>query len=98
MIERYSNPEIAAIWTLESKYKYWLKVELAVCRAWHRRGVIPAAEMQEIEKKADFQVDAIAKIEAKVHHDMIAFLTNLRDNIGPASRCIHYGLTSSDVG
>ena len=98
MIERYSNPEIAEIWALKSKYKYWLKVELAVCRAWHRRGVIPATEMQEIEKKADFQVEAIAVIEAKVQHDMIAFLTNLRENIGPASRYIHYGLTSSDVG
>lgn len=98
MIERYSNPEIAEIWALKSKYKYWLKVELAVCRAWHRRGVIPMVEMQEIEKKADFQVEAIAVIEAKVQHDMIAFLTNLRENIGPASRYIHYGLTSSDVG
>ena len=98
MIDRYSNPEIAEIWTLESKYKYWLKVELAVCRAWQRRGFISAMEMQEIEKKADFQVEGIAVIEAKVHHDMIAFLSNLRENIGPAGRYIHYGLTSSDVG
>ena len=98
MIERYSNPEIAALWSLESKYKYWLKVELAVCRAWHHRGMIPAKEMQEIEKKADFQVEAIAKIEAEVQHDMIAFLKNVQDNIGPAGRYVHYGLTSSDVG
>lgn len=98
MIERYSNPEIAEIWSLQSKYKYWLRVELAVCRSWQKRGLIPLSAMQEIEKKADFQVEAIAAIEAKVQHDMIAFLSNLRENIGPASRYVHYGLTSSDVG
>ena len=97
MIKRYSNPEIEKIWSLESKYNYWLQVELAVCRSWHRLGRISKEEMQSIEKGAKFQVDGIATIEAEVHHDMIAFLTNLRDNIGPAGRHVHYGLTSSDV-
>ena len=98
MIERYSNPEISSIWKLDSKYKFWLEVELAVCRAWQRRGVIPQKDLESIEKKATFQRERIAEIEEEVQHDMIAFLSNLRENIGPAGRYVHYGLTSSDVG
>ena len=98
MIPRYSNPEIANIWTLENKYKIWLEVEVAVCEAWHKRGMIPAQDMEDIRVKAGFDVKKILEIEEVVQHDVIAFLTNVKDHIGPAGRFVHYGLTSSDVG
>lgn len=98
MIERYSNPEIAGIWSLENKFRVWLEVEIAVCESWNTRGVISDEEMAQIKNKADFQVERILEIEEEVQHDMIAFLTNVRENVGPAGRWVHYGLTSSDVG
>jgi len=97
MIPRYSRPEMAAIWTDEAKLQRWLDVELAVCRAWARRGVIPAADLAEIESKAAFSVERTLEIEKTTNHDVVAFLTNVNENIGPASRWIHYGMTSSDV-
>lgn len=98
MIDRYSNPEIASIWDLEYKFQVWVEVELAVCEAWRRRGVISDDDMQQIRQNARFQLPRILEIEKEVQHDVIAFLTNLRENIGPAGRFVHYGLTSSDVG
>ncbi|MBE7438867.1 MAG: adenylosuccinate lyase [Spirochaetales bacterium] len=98
MIDRYSNPGIARIWSLEEKYAIWLEVELAVCRAWQRRGLFTADELLEIEKKAAFDVARILEIENTVQHDVIAFLTNVKEHIGPAGRFVHYGLTSSDLG
>jgi adenylosuccinate lyase len=98
MIERYSNPEIAGIWTLENKFRIWLDVEIAVCEAWHTRGMIPDEDMAAIKEKAGFDLGRIAEIEAEVHHDVIAFLTSVKEHVGPAGRWIHYGLTSSDVG
>ena len=97
MIPRYSRPEMAAIWTDEAKLQRWLDVELAVCRAWARRGVIPAGDLAEIEAKAAFSVERTLEIEKTTNHDVVAFLTNVNENIGPASRWIHYGMTSSDV-
>lgn len=97
MIERYSRPEMAALWTLEARYRAWLKVELAVCEAWHEQGVVPDADMAEIRAKADIDVDRIEAIEATTRHDVIAFLTSLEEKIGPASRFIHLGCTSSDI-
>ncbi len=97
MIARYSNPEISKIWEPQSRFEYWLKVELAVCRAWERRGVIPKEDLEIIETKANFQIARIDEIEERVQHDLIAFLTNVRENIGPQGRFVHYGLTSSDV-
>jgi adenylosuccinate lyase len=98
MIERYSNPEISRIWTLENKYRIWLWIELEVCEAWYRRGLIPEEDIDQIRKKANFDVKRIAEIEEEVQHDVIAFLTNVKEHVGKASRWIHYGLTSSDVG
>lgn len=98
MIDRYSNPEIASIWTLENKYRIWLEVEIAVCVAWNKRGLIPDADLKVIRDRAAFNVEAISRIEAEVQHDVIAFLTNVKDHIGPAGRFVHYGLTSSDLG
>jgi len=97
MIPRYSRPEMAAIWTDEAKLQRWLDVELAVCRAWARRGVIPPGDLAEIEAKAAFSVERTLEIERTTNHDVVAFLTNVNENIGPASRWIHYGMTSSDV-
>ena len=88
---------MAAIWTDEAKLQRWLDVELAVCRAWARRGVIPPEDLAEIESKAAFSVERTLEIEKTTNHDVVAFLTNVNENIGPASRWIHYGMTSSDV-
>jgi len=98
MIERYSNPEISRIWTLENKYRIWLWIELEVCEAWYRRCLIPEEDIDQIRKKANFDVKRIAEIEEEVQHDVIAFLTNVKEHVGKAGRWIHYGLTSSDVG
>lgn len=97
MIERYSRPAMRQVWSEENKFKSWLKVELAVCEVFAGRGEIPAAEWAEIRDKAGFNVDRINEIEAEVRHDVIAFLTSVSEHVGPASRFIHLGMTSSDV-
>ncbi len=85
------------LWTLESKYQKWLEVELAVCEAWAEKGRIPSAALKEIKQKAGFDAARIDEIEANVKHDVIAFLTSVAEKVGPSSRYIHMGLTSSDV-
>ena len=97
MITRYSRPEMAAIWTEEAKLQRWLDVELAVCRAWSRAGVVPADDLAQIEAKAAFSVERTLEIEKTTNHDVVAFLTDVAEHIGPASRWVHYGMTSSDV-
>ena len=97
MIGRYSRPEMAGIWTEDAKLGRWLHVELAVCRAWARRGVVPAEDLAAIEAKAAFSVERTLEIERITNHDVVAFLTDVAEHIGPASRWVHYGMTSSDV-
>jgi adenylosuccinate lyase len=97
MIDRYSRPELRAIWSDEGRYRRWLAVELAVCRELARRGEIPAAALEAIEARAGFDVARIAEIEAEVRHDVIAFLTNVAEHVGPEARFVHHGMTSSDV-
>lgn len=97
MISRYSRPEMTALWTDEARWQVWLRIELAACRAWAKLGRIPQKELRVILKKADFDPKRIPKIEAEVKHDVIAFLTAVAEKVGPASRYIHLGLTSSDV-
>ncbi|HVF30282.1 MAG TPA: adenylosuccinate lyase [Pyrinomonadaceae bacterium] len=97
MIERYTLPEMGAIWSLENKFQKWLDVEIAVCEVHAEDDTIPAAAVEEIKKKAAFTVERISEIEKTTDHDVIAFTTNLAENIGPAARFVHYGLTSSDV-
>jgi adenylosuccinate lyase len=97
VIDRYSRPEMAALWTEEAKLGRWLEVELAVCRAWAARGVIPAGDLAAIEAGAGFSVARTLEIERTTNHDVVAFLTDVAERVGPASRWIHYGLTSSDV-
>ncbi len=88
---------MGAIWTLQNKFQKWLDVELAVCEVHAEDGTIPAEALEEIKTKAGFTVERIAEIEKVTDHDVIAFTTNLAENIGESARFVHYGLTSSDV-
>ena len=97
MIDRYSLPEIAHIWSDENRFQKWLDIEIAACEANQKLGVIPAQALKEIKEKARFETARILEIEEEVKHDVIAFLTNVAEYVGPASRYIHYGMTSSDV-
>jgi adenylosuccinate lyase len=97
MIKRYTRSEMERLWTAENRYECWLEVELAACRAMHELGIIPADDLEQILDKADFDAERIDEIEAVTKHDVIAFLTNVAEYVGPASRWIHYGMTSSDV-
>ena len=84
MIERYTLPEIGSVWTEEAKYRAWLEVELAVCRARARLGEIPAEEVDELAKKADFTVERIHEIEAETNHDVIAFVSTVAETVSTA--------------
>ena len=86
MIERYTRAEMGAIWSEDGKYRRWLDVELAVCEVHAEQGVIPATALAEIREKAAVDPARVAEIEAEVRHDVIAFLTNVAENVGPASR------------
>ena len=97
MIGRYTRPEMGRIWTLENKYRKWLDVELAVCEVLFERGGIPPEDFKTIKEKAGFDVKRIEEIERETQHDVIAFLTSVAEFVGPSSRFIHEGLTSSDV-
>lgn len=98
MIDRYCRTELKKIWNLDSKFEYYLKVELAVCEAYSDLKLFPADVLSKIKKKAKFSLERIDKIESEVHHDVIAFLTNVNENLGKdLSKYMHVGMTSSDV-
>jgi len=97
MIERYSRPDMVRIWEPENRFKKWLDVEIAACEIWTRLGKIPESSLAVIKEKADFDVKKIDEIEKVVKHDVIAFLTSVAEHVGPDSRFIHMGMTSSDV-
>lgn len=97
MIPRYSRKELTKIWSDENKFKIWLDIEILACEAQCKLGLIPEKVLQNIKKKAKFDVKKILKIEETVKHDVIAFLTNVGSYIGIDSRFIHMGMTSSDV-
>ena len=97
MIERYTLPEMGAIWSSENKFQKWLDVEIAVCEVHAEDRIIPENALEQIKSKASFTVERINEIEKTTDHDLIAFTTNLAENIGAAARFVHYGLTSSDV-
>lgn len=97
MIERYSLPRMRGIWELENKFDKWLEIEILATEAHVKLGIVPQEALDEIKAKAAFSVERIEVIEAETHHDVIAFLTNVAENVGPASRYVHYGLTSSDI-
>jgi len=97
MIPRYTRPEMGQLWDIKAKYQKWLDVEIAVCEAWAELGEIPMDAVDVIKKKATFDLKRIDEIESVVKHDVIAFLTSVAENVGPESRFIHKGLTSSDI-
>ncbi len=97
MIERYSRPEMAAIWTLENKFKLWLEIEILACESWAEMGKVPREAVEAIREKATFTVERILEIEEQTRHDVIAFTRCVAESLGPESRYVHYGLTSSDI-
>jgi adenylosuccinate lyase len=97
MIERYTLPEMGAIWQDQFKFDTWLNIEILACEARAEMGDIPKADLDEIKEKSTFNIERILEIEETTKHDVIAFLTNVAEHVGPASRHIHYGMTSSDI-
>jgi adenylosuccinate lyase len=97
MIDRYTLPEMGALWSEETKFQKWLDVEIAVCEVHAEMGTIPREALEQIKSRAKFSVARINEIEKTTDHDVIAFTTNLAESIGADSRFVHYGLTSSDV-
>ena len=97
MIPRYTRPEMGRIWTDENKFKKWLQIEILACEALAEMGEIPPEALREIKEKARFDIDRISELEKVTKHDVVAFLTAVGENVGEASRYIHFGLTSSDI-
>jgi len=97
MIERYSRKEIKSIWEEKNKYKIWLDIEIAAAQAMEKINIIPKGIAKKVKKKATINVDRIHRIESKVHHDVIAFLTSITEKVGPEGKFLHKGMTSSDV-
>lgn len=97
MIERYTRPEMGAIWSDDNKFRIWLDIEIAACEAQARLGVIPEEAVEVIRTKAQFDVQRVLEIEETTKHDVIAFLTNVAEYVGEPARFIHLGMTSSDV-
>ena len=97
MISRYTRPEMGRIWEPKNRFAKWLEVEIAACEAMAQEGLIPKEAFENIQKNAAFSVERILEIEEETKHDVIAFLTNVAEHVGPDSRFIHLGLTSSDI-
>jgi adenylosuccinate lyase len=97
MIQRYSRPEISAIWTDENRFKIWLDIEILAVEAHVKLGRVPQEALDIIKKKANFDTKRILEIEETVKHDVIAFLTNVAEYVGEPARYIHLGMTSSDI-
>lgn len=97
MIDRYSREEMKKIWDLQSKFQYYLDVEIAVAEAYAELGTFPKKDIEELKTKAKFDLERIDEIEAEVRHDVIAFLTNVNENLGELAKYMHVGMTSSDV-
>ena len=97
MIERYTRAEMGAIWTLENRFEQMLRVEKAVARAQSRLGLIPNEAAEAIGQKGKFELSKILELEKTTKHDVIAFVSNVAENVGEFGRFVHFGLTSSDV-
>ena len=97
MIPRYSRPEMAAVWAPEAKFRIWFEIEAHACDAQASLGLIPKAAAEAVWKHGAFEIERIEAIERETHHDVIAFLTNLAEHVGPQARFVHRGMTSSDV-
>ncbi|SES41751.1 adenylosuccinate lyase [Psychrobacillus sp. OK032] len=97
MIERYTRPEMGAIWTEENKYNAWLEVEILACEAWAEIGDIPKEDVVALRKNASFSVERILEIEQETRHDVVAFTRAVSETLGEERKWVHYGLTSTDV-
>ena len=97
MIPRYTLPEMAAVWSNESRLRHWLRIEVLACEAWSRLGRIPSEDLDAIRSKATVTEDRVAELEATTNHDVAAFVQAAAESVGPAGRWIHFGMTSSDL-
>ncbi|GLV14409.1 adenylosuccinate lyase [Alicyclobacillus hesperidum] len=97
MIDRYSRPEMAELWTLEARMKWWLEVEILAVEAWSELGVIPVEDARKIRENARFDVDRVLEIERETRHDVVAFTRAVSESLGEERKWVHYGLTSTDV-
>ncbi|MEY8538058.1 adenylosuccinate lyase [Lactococcus muris] len=97
VINRYSRPEMAAIWSEENKYRAWLEVEILADEAWAELGEIPAEDVRKIRENASFDVERILEIEKETRHDVVAFTRAVSETLGEERKWVHYGLTSTDV-
>jgi adenylosuccinate lyase len=97
MIARYTRPAMAAIWSEQRKYENWLRVEIAATTALARAGIVPSSAVESLQQRASFTIERIHEIEAETRHDVLAFTTAVAESVGPDSRWLHYGLTSTDV-
>lgn len=97
MIDRYTRPEMGAIWTDENRFKAWLEVEILACEAWSKLGDIPKEDVQKIREKASFNITRIKEIEEETRHDVVAFTRAVSETLGEERKWVHYGLTSTDV-
>jgi len=97
MIERYTRPEMGAIWTEENKYQAWLEVELLACEAWSELGHIPKEDVEKLRESASFEIERIHAIEQETRHDVVAFTRAVSETLGEEKKWVHYGLTSTDV-
>lgn len=97
MLERYSRPEMAQIWTEQNRFQAWLEVEILACEAWVELGVIPKEDVEALRKNASFDIDRIKEIELQTRHDVVAFTRAVSESCGEERKWVHYGLTSTDV-
>ncbi|MGM0904715.1 MAG: adenylosuccinate lyase [Bacillota bacterium] len=97
MIDRYTRPEMGAIWTEENRFQAWLEVEILACEAWSELGDIPKEDVEKIRENASFDVNRIQEIEAETRHDVVAFTRAVSETLGDERKWVHYGLTSTDV-
>ncbi|MED0656980.1 adenylosuccinate lyase [Anoxybacillus ayderensis] len=97
MIERYTRPEMGAIWTEENRFRAWLEVEILACEAWSELGVIPREDVEKIRQNASFRIERIKEIEEETRHDVVAFTRAVSETLGEERKWVHYGLTSTDV-
>ncbi|MBT2641025.1 adenylosuccinate lyase [Bacillus sp. ISL-41] len=97
MIDRYTRPEMGAIWTEENRFKAWLEVEILACEAWAELGDIPKEDVKKLRENASFDIDRIKEIEEETRHDVVAFTRAVSETLGEERKWVHYGLTSTDV-
>src|ERR1700684_3027025 len=97
MIPRYSRPEMSAIWAPENRYRIWFEIEANALEAMAREGTVPKSAAKALRAKGKYEIARTDAIERQTKHDVIAFLTNVAEHVGPESRFIHQGMTSSDV-